>query len=80
MQAIKNEAMLTTERETLRRAKRDLQEYERNMDEELPKMQNMRDFQREARDEIEGLTGRIRSEIPRSPEEEEAVDRKIRKL
>ena len=78
----RNEAHLVKELETLRNSRKELREFEQNIDKDLPSLKKLKEFRELAREVIDnGDKPKYQTLQPkRTREEEEALNDKIRKL
>ena len=73
---IKRDSRLTEEVERAKEARKELRDFEKNIDKDLPSLKKLRKFQEVAKDIIEDTPNKFRVG-KRTPEEEEALRRKI---
>lgn len=79
---MKNDSKLIDELQRLRESKKELRDFEANLDKELPSLNKLKEFRSMARDVIENKPGFTREDPSnkRTKAEEEALNEKIRAL
>jgi RNA recognition motif-containing protein len=77
----RNESKITEELKALREARKDLREFEQNIDKDLPSLKKLKEFRTLAREVIDNRAGaKLGSLTERTSAEEEALNEKIRAL
>ncbi|CDW82520.1 UNKNOWN [Stylonychia lemnae] len=77
---MKNDSKLSSEYETLRDVKKQLRDFEKELDKEMPKLKRIEKFKQLARDLIENDPKESRKNIGRNQKQEDIVNDKIRQL
>jgi len=75
----RNEAQLVKELQTLRESRKELRDFEQNIDKDLPSLKKLKEFRELAREVIDN-SEKPRLGVKRSQAEEDALNDKIRKL
>ena len=75
----RNEAQLVKELQTLRESRKELRDFEQNMDKDLPSLKKLKEFRELAREVIDN-SDKPKFNVKRTQAEEEALNDKIRKL
>ena len=80
----RNESKLVTELKELREARKELRDFEQNIDKDLPSAKKLKEFRAVARDLIDSSdsneTSKIQSQVGRTNREEADINEKIRAL
>jgi GTP1/Obg family GTP-binding protein len=76
----RNEAKLTEELKALRESRKELRDFEKNIDKDLPSLKKLKDFRETAKDVIDGKRSFKGALLQRTQREEQDLMDKIRQL